>query len=136
MPTLVSPSRNTMPTSSVAATWCWPSGRSGPQHSTTQRCSRSPSTDPAGLIAEALDAVGTALPVLVDLDEELDVDAFGQLRPHPSAHLFQDGTVLADDHALLAVPLDDDLAPDPRPLPLGDAGRDAVRQLVVSDGQQ
>ena len=44
--------------------------------------------------------------------------------------------MLADDHPLLTLSFDDDLAAHSRPLPLGDPGRDGIRQFVLEDGQQ
>src|SRR5688572_12972920 len=58
---------------------------------------------------EAIDAVGTALPVLVDLDPQGEERALGQLHAGPLADLLEHGATLADDHPLLALPLDDDL---------------------------
>ena len=41
-------------------------------------------TADAGSVAEPLDAVGAALPVLVDLDPQVEVRALGQLRHGPA----------------------------------------------------
>src|SRR6476646_614572 len=87
-------------------------------------------------VAESLDAIRSALPLLVDLHEQLEVRALRQLRASAFANLFQHGPTFADDHAFLAFTLDDDLAADPRPLPFGHSGGDAVWQLVVGDRKQ
>ena len=61
---------------------------------------------------QALDAVGPALPVLVDLDEQLEVGPGRELLPRPDPDLLEHRAALADDHALLAVALDQDLDAD------------------------
>ena len=60
----------------------------------------------------------------------------GSCGTGPLADLLEHGAALADDHALLALPLDDDLDRDPVALPLRDTRGDRVRQLVAGDGEQ
>ena len=85
---------------------------------------------------EAVERLGAALPVLVDLHEQLDVGTGRQLLAHGDADLLEDGAPLADHDPLLRVALDQDLAADARPLPLRHPGGDRVRQLLVRHGQQ
>src|SRR3954465_11847218 len=87
-------------------------------------------------VPQALDAIGAVLPVLVALDHQLQERTLGQLRPGARADLLQDAASLADDHPFLTVALDEDLAAPSRPLDLGDAGGDAVRQLVACHGKE
>jgi len=87
-------------------------------------------------VAEAFDPIRAVLPVLVDLDDELQEGTLRKLRPGARADLLEHTISLADDHPLLAVALDEDLAAHPRPLDLRDTGGDAVGQLVAGDGEE
>src|SRR6188768_32492 len=101
------------------------------------RCS--PQRAPRGgvrSVAEPVQRAWSSLPVLVDLHEELEIDALGQLLPHGDADLLQDLAALADYDPLLRLALDEDLAADARPFPLGDTTRDRVRQLFARHRQQ
>ena len=62
----------------------------------------------------------------------------GQLLAHRGADRLQHRAALADDHPLLRLALDEDLAPDARAglLPLGHPSRDRVRQLLAGDGEE
>src|SRR3954452_9495169 len=84
---------------------------------------------PEPLVPEPVEGLGAALPVLVDLDEQLQEGALGKLLAHGGADLLQDLAPLADDDALLRLALDEDLAADAWPLPLCYPTRQRVRQL-------
>src|SRR5438477_9876733 len=83
-------------------------------------------------VAEALEGARATLPVLVDLDEELEVGAGLQLRPNGPADRLENRATPADYDPLLRLSLDEDLAADARPLPLGDLAGDGVGQLLAS----
>ena len=83
-----------------------------------------------------LDPVGTALPILVDLHPQFEVDTFGHLLTGKLAGTLQDGSALADDHPLLAVAFDENVDADPRPFPFHDFRRDRIRQFVVGHREQ
>src|SRR5712691_5007592 len=87
-------------------------------------------------VSEAVEGLRAPLPVLVHLDEQLQIGALRKLLADIGAHLFEDLAALADHDALLRLPLDKDLTADAGPLPLGDAAGDRVRQLLAGDGQQ
>src|SRR3954451_9109204 len=102
------------------------------------RCCRPPRAAAAAapLAPERVEGLGAALPVLVDLHEQLQVGALGKLLAHGGADLLQDLPPLADDDALLRLALDEDLAADAWPLPLCYPTRQRVRQLFSGDGEQ
>ena len=54
---------------------------------------------------------------------KLNKGALGKLFSDRYANAFEQAAALADDHALLAVTLDQNFAPDTRPFPLGDTSR-------------
>src|SRR5665647_781185 len=98
-----------------------------------------------GLETEPLQLLGIALPVLGDLDVQIEVDPLAEQHLDPlargGADLTKTGSALADDDGLLAGPFDEDVDPDVEhrrdlgsTLPgrhlLDDDGQ-AVRHLVV-----
>src|SRR6266542_5408804 len=85
-------------------------------------------------VTEAGNPFRAPLPILVHLDDELHERAWRQLRAHGGADGLQDRSVATDHHPLLALPLYQDLDLDPRPLPVGDAGGDRVREFVAGRG--
>lgn len=85
---------------------------------------------------ETVERVGTALPVAVNLDDQLDVRTGRELRPHRGADVLQHRPAAADDHALLGVALDEDLAPDARPFPLDDPSGDRMGKLLAHGDEQ
>src|SRR5687768_10554836 len=72
--------------------------------------SRGPSPQPERSVPQALELAGVALPFLEQLDPQVEVHARAedrlQVRPGPRTDVAQHLTALADDDALLGVPLD------------------------------
>src|ERR1700757_2089535 len=71
---------------------------------------RAPPGSPRALEAKPAKLFGIALPVLGDLDPQIEIDLGAQqlldLAPRGGAHFAQPGTTLADHDPLLAVALD------------------------------
>jgi hypothetical protein len=109
---------------------------SSPKRTTTVQRTTMMQRTTATVSSRGVHPVGAALPVLVDLDPQLEVDAVGHLGTGPLADLLEHAAALADHHALLALALDDDVDADAGPLPLGDPRGDRVRQLVAGDREE
>ena len=87
--------------------WSAPPGRtttSAPPETTGSADADDRAAEPGPTsVAEALDAVGAALPVLVDPHAQLEEGAGRELLAHPCADLLQHRAALADHHPLLAL---------------------------------
>jgi membrane protein len=91
--------------------------------------------DPASQ-PEPVERIGTALPVAIDLHDELDVRAGRELLPDGRADVLEHRPTAANDHALLGVALDEDLATNARPFPLDHASGDRMGKLFTHGHEQ
>lgn len=85
---------------------------------------------------ETVERVGPALPVAIDLHDELDVRAGRELLPDRGANVLEHRPTAANDHALLGVALDEDLATNARPFPLDHPSGDRMGKLLTHGHEQ